>query len=304
MVAHTSYGYSCERSPSMTASTISRRDFLRLAGISLIAVQVPLPILSAIHKPMYARAFNAVPVHSAPTLASALVRHLWPNSVLEIEAIESGWYRLVDGFVPIESLQPMHPYIPDVADPVLEIGMPVTVSGPAAAVRQWCAADAPLVTHIGHGATAYVADYLPDKYSGWYAISDADHNVLGWTQSIFWSSVTELEIPAQSHKVMVNRQTNEISVYTADRLSIQSVCSVGDLVATGDYPLTGRQFATRQGSRYGVPYSLYADGLSLYGVYWHNRFGTSHPGLSIELPILTAATIYSMLDEKSHILVV
>jgi len=304
MVAHTSYCYSCERSPSMTSSTLSRRAFLRLAGISLIAVQVPLPVLSVIHKPMYARTFNVVPVQSAPTVASALVRHLWPNSILEIEAIESGWYRLVDGFVPIESLQPMHPYTPDVADPVLEIGIPVTVSGPAAAVRQWCAADAPLVTHIGHGGTAYVSDYLPDIYSGWYAISDTDHNVLGWTQSIFWSSVIELEMPAQSHQVVVNRQTHEISVYTADRLLIQSACSVGDLVDTGDYPLTGRQYATRQGNRYGVPYSLYADGLSLYGVYWHNRFGTSHPGLSIELPILTAATIYSMLDEKSHILVV
>lgn len=288
----------------MKPSTLSRRDFLRLAGISLIAAQLPLPAYSSVHKPIYARSLNAVAIQAAPTHESAFVRYLWPNSIVEIQDVESGWYRLVDGFVPIESLQPMQPFIPDGAKPVLETGMPITVTGPAAAVRQWCAADAPLVTHIGHGGTAYIADYLPDEYSGWYAISDADHCVLGWTQKIFWSGVTELAIPAQSHQVVVNCQTNEISVYTGDRLSIQSACSVGDLVDTGDYPLTGRQFATRQGSRYGIPHSLYADGLSLYGVYWHNRFGTSHPGLSIELPILTAATIYTMLDEKSHILVV
>ena len=287
----------------MTSSLLSRREFLRFAGISLIAAQIPLPTFSAVQKSMYARAFGAVAIQSAPTVESALVRHLWPNTVLEVESIESGWYRLADGFVPVESLQPMQPFIPDGTKSVLETGMPITVSGPAAAVRQWCAADAPLVTHIGHGGTAYVADYLPDSYSGWYAISDADHSLLGWTQAIFWSSVTEIEIP-QANKVVVNRQTNQISAYRGQRLVMQSACSVGDLVDTGYYPLTGRQFAARQGSRYGIPHSLYADGLSLYGVYWHNRFGTSHPGLSIELPILTAATIYSMLDEKSHITVV
>jgi hypothetical protein len=288
----------------MTFSLLSRRDFLRLAGISLIAAQMPLPAFSTAQKSMYARAFSAVAIQSAPTVESALVRHLWPNTILEVEGIESGWYRLADGFVPVESLQPMQPFFPDGTQPVLETGMPITVSGPVAALRQWCAADAPLVTHIGHGGTAYVADYLPDIYSGWYAISDADHSLLGWSQSSFWSSMTETEIPLQANQVVVNRQTNQISVYVGDRLLLQSACSVGDLVDKGAYPLTGRQFASRQGSRYGIPYAFRADGLSMYGVYWHNRFSTNHPGTAVELPVLTAATLYNILDEKSHILVV
>lgn len=45
------------------------------------------------------------------------------------------------------------------------------VAGPVAAVRQWCAADAPFVTRIGHGGVAQIIDYLSDKTTSWYEIA-------------------------------------------------------------------------------------------------------------------------------------
>ncbi len=288
----------------MTSSMLSRRDFLRLAGISLLATQFPFVASSAAHKPMYARALYVVAIQSAPSTDATLVRRLWPNSLLEIEGVESGWYRLADGFVPVESVQPMHPFIPGVTQPVLETGTPISVSGPSAAVREWCAADAPLVTHIGHGGAAYVADYLPDDHSAWYAISDDDDRALGWTQAVMWASTPATDVPSISHNLVIDRQNNQAIVYADQQKVLQSACSVGDQVNAGVYPLIGRQFASRQGSRYGVPHSLYADGFSVYGAYWHNRFGKSHAGTSIEFPTLTANALYQLLDEKSHILVV
>jgi hypothetical protein len=288
----------------MTASTLSRRDFLRLAGMTLLATQLPLPAWSAARQPMTARALSAAPVYAEPSIHSAVVRRLWPDSVVTVVDGSAGWYRLADGYVPVESLQPMQPFTPEAEQGALPAGTPLFVSGPAASVREWCAADAPLVTRVGHGGIACAVDYLPDEHTGWYAVCDDSRELLGWTQAVLWSPLGLPAVLTTTHHLLLDRQAGQATVYNGEQAVLQTACSVGDQIKTGDYPLTGRVLSSQQHTWHAVPHTLETGAFRLHGAYWHNRFGGSHVGASVELPTLAASAIYNLLDEKSHIHVV
>jgi hypothetical protein len=287
----------------MNASTLSRRDFLRLAGITLVASQVPLPAWSAIGQPMHARALTAAPVYAAPSTESAIRRRLWPDSMVNVEVLRGAWYQLPDGYVPVESLQPMPAYIPEVNPPALPAGTPIAVSGPAASVREWCAADAPLVARVGHGGIGYVVDYLPDDHSGWYAVRDEGSDLLGWTPAVLWSAITPTVAPVVIHHLRVDRQTGAATVLAGEQPMLETHCAVGDDLSAGTYPLRRRVLSAHQAGWQAVPHLLETDAFRLYGAYWHNRFGVTHSGATIEFPTGVASTLYHLLDEKSQIII-
>src|SRR5690554_8060943 len=75
------------------------------------------------------------------------------------------------------------------------------VIAPIAPIRQYCSADAPLVTRIGHGGVAQIVDYLPGEPHGWYGIGNQNGQVAGWTQAIYWQAVDEVRIDQSTEQI-------------------------------------------------------------------------------------------------------
>jgi hypothetical protein len=293
----------------MTPHTLSRRHFLRLAGLTLLAAQVPLPSWAQSRHALTARALTATLIYSAasPSLLGVEVvqnGYLWPDSLVTIEAALPGWYRLSGGYVPTDSLQPMQPYTPDPHSAPASVGTPIRLSGPSASVREWCAADAPLVARLGHGAVVYVVDYLPDDHSGWYGVTDGSRDLLGWTPAVLWAAVTTSAAPSVIHHLELDRAGGQATLYAGAQPVLQTACAIGDQLAPGMYPIQRCSLTSWHGSRHAIPHTLAGEGFRLHGVYWHNRFGLAQTGSTVELPTLAASALYDLLDEKSHVLVV
>ncbi len=83
---------------------------------------------------------------------------------------------------------------PDESNPISDHGW-IEVVAPVAAVRQWCAPDAPLVTRIGHGGIVRVIDRLPGD-TLWYGIASETGDLLGWSQAAHWKPVIIAQSPA------------------------------------------------------------------------------------------------------------
>jgi hypothetical protein len=173
---------------------LSRRQFLQFSGVALLASRFDfLPPacgqLSTVEN--QGRALAAAAVHRAPSSAAPVVRTLWPDSIAALTGVRDGWYRTPDGWVQRDRLQPMTPYTPSETVPLPEMPFWAEVAAPAVPVRAWCAANAPLVTRIGHGGVAQVIDALPADQPGlaWYGLAGENGDLLGWTPGVRWREV-------------------------------------------------------------------------------------------------------------------
>jgi hypothetical protein len=186
------------------------------------------------------------------------------------------------------------------------------VSGPAAAVRQWCAADAPLVARIGHGGTAQVIRRLPPGSPGaspWYALAAADGSLLGWTQTAHWQPVRLAENDSALH-LELTRSDRQLTVFAGTRPVLRAAAAAGAPLQPGAYPLRRASVAGPplalveydHHALYGAPWQLDLGGrYRLTGAYWHNRFGGDAPGPDIQVPPFLARWLYAQAGTGSVI---
>jgi hypothetical protein len=226
--------------------------------------------------------------------------------------VENDWYRVAEGYVARESVQPMTPYLPEQRVQMPETAFWAEVIGAVAPVRQYCAADAPRVTRIGHGGVAQIVDYLPGEPNGWYGISDVNGDLMGWSQAIYWQPVDHMLDESGDHQVEINLEAQHLTARENGEVILQALCSIGEWVKTGSFNVQAQQ---PSGSRlqvenmpdaiYGVPWiTTFGDGYTLTGAYWHNRFGRQTPGPSIQVTPLLAHWLYGWLNEGSRIVAV
>jgi hypothetical protein len=228
-----------------------------------------------------------------------------------VHAASGDWYRLGNGYAKREALQPMLVAEGSSTAPSVRTPFWAQVSGPVAAVRAWCAADAPLKTRIGHGGASQVVDVLADAQTGapWYAIADADGALIGWSQAAMWTHVDPLaEAPAHSQKqIALDRASQTMIVREDGRALLRLPVSTGAELAAGPFALErgaaggGRaevgaeQFA-------GVPWQLsFERGWQIAGAYWHNRFGAVSPGPAVQIIPEAARWLYQWIDDETTI---
>ena len=254
---------------------LSRRQFLQAAGIAVAAAHLPRFTLSAApsFETLYGRALAAAPLFAAPDAQRQPLRHLWSDSVTPILETRGNWYRVEGGYTPRAMLQPLHTPAQRSA---AAANAPFwgEVSGAVAVVRQWCAADAPLVTRVGHGGVMHISDRLTLGEKDWYGVAEsAGGELVGWTQAANWSPVTlDAALPSLTLAVDSNRQ--QLKVFEQDTLLLSAPVSVGQNLPTKRYPLNQQQLATRSGEHFGAAWALsFGDGIMMTGAYWHNRFG-------------------------------
>jgi hypothetical protein len=294
----------------LSSSLLSRRHFLQLAGIALAASRLPaLTSAAPSHAPApplhatYGRALGSIPVYAAPTLEAPLLQRLWSDTVVPVHDTVNGWYRLPQGYTPRESLQPL--VTPAQVSQIAEPPFWGTVSGAVAVVRAYCAADAPVVTRIGHGGVLRMVDWL----SGWYGVADdADSALLGWVLASVIAPVT-LDDTTPTLTLTLDAAAFRLDVYDGDQHLLTAPVSTGQALTSGDYPFTGRFMTqpqrdsnpcfslesrcTTPDAVHGIPYALtFGKQLYLTGAYWHNRFGAASPGAAIQVTPPLAQWLY------------
>lgn len=291
---------------------LSRRSFLQLVGASLVAVGVrpASRMLAAFDDSAYqGRAFGALPVYATRDAAREPIRYLWPDSTTTIRDRIDGWYQIADGWVQREGLQPMVAYDPSRYEFVGGVPFWGEVAAPIASVRSHCAADAPLVSRIGHGGVAQVIDALPGEPNGWYGIADEQGDLLGWTQGIFWRPLA-LEVENASGRMLrVDRSAGLLTAVEGKQSALVVPFSSGQGLDKGTFPALRGEIGGRRwfGDKTydAVPWSIgFGEGRSLAGVYWHNQFGSAYQdGPTVQVTPLIARWLYGWLGDDAHIVV-
>jgi hypothetical protein len=285
----------------------SRRQFLQLAGVALAGSQIDLtrffqPAPQNVPVTHLGRALAVAPVHRTPN--GGIIAHLWPDSVLPIQASKGAWFKLAQGYVLKTALQPMALY-----DAPAQVEKPTfwaEVAGPVAAIRQWCAADAPLVTRIGHGGVAQVIDLLPAEPISWYGIAAENGDLLGWTQTTRWRRVISESTDISSFSLEIDQQHQNLSVYQNQTAILNAPISIGQTLTPGKYALQrGQMSSTLNGEFHGVPWQIrIGDVYNLNGVYWHNQFGTAAPGPAVQMTPIMARWLYHNLSDNEFVTIV
>lgn len=284
----------------------TRRQFLQLAGIAAVGSQLSPSfhfMLSLVQDApaLQGRALAALTVYARPTLASAPTARLWPDTVTPILDANGDWYRLPEGFAPRGSIQPMKPHTSSAAR-IPDAPFWAEVTAPAASVRAYCAANAPLVTRIGHGGILQVVDYLPDSPSSWYGVAADNGELLGWTPAIHWQSVEEREAGVSGLALELDTRLQQLTAWAGGQAVLQAPCSIGQAVRRGVYDVQARHIGGGKlhlddSEVHGVPWRVAFGAFDMTGAYWHNRFGAGIPGASVQVTPVLAQWLYVSLGQ-------
>ncbi|MBI5669055.1 MAG: L,D-transpeptidase [Chloroflexi bacterium] len=292
----------------------TRRQFLQLTGIAALGSQLS-PSLRFIHAlvpdapALQGRALTASTVYARPSLNAAPAVRLWPDTVTPIHAAQGDWYRLPEGFAPRSDIQPMKPGTP-AAVQTPDAPFWAEVIAPAASVRACCAANAPLVTRIGHGGILRVVDYLPDSPSPWYGVADEIGALLGWTPAVHWQRVDGSEIASSGLALELDTRSQQLTAWEDGRAILQAPCSIGQSVRRGVYAVQTRQTGGVRlrlddaSDVHGVPWRVAFGAFDLTGAYWHNRFGAAVPGAAVQVTPVLAQWLYAALGQRGSVAVV
>ncbi len=286
----------------------SRRTFLQLMGVTTLATFNPtllsraLPVSS---EQPWARALRPAPVYAFPSAIHPVDR-LWPDSLVRLYGQNGEWYHTEKGYVSRLELQPIEPFNPDITA-FIRIDQPFwgMVAGPAAAVRQYCAADAPLVTRIGHGGVMKVVDSLPGEPYGWYGLADADEHFVGWSQAVMWRPATTEVASFRLSGITIDRQRQTLMAIAEDQTILESAASVGKTIPVGTFQVQRKlDGGVAIDQHVGAPWLLDCGALQLSGAYWHNHFGEAIAGQGVQLPPALARWLFSAVDQDSEIVII
>jgi hypothetical protein len=293
----------------MTEETLllSRRNFLQMAGIAAVSSRfLAFKAFLNAATTLVGRPFEALPVRSARRADAPVVSHLWPDSIVPILDADGDWYAIPGGYVPRGRMQPMFPYQPQTDIPMPDRSFWAEVAAPAATVREYAAADAPLVTRVGHGGILKVVDALPnrDGSADWYAASETDGDILGWTQAVRWRPVADTtHVSTNEPTLSIDLQSRRLTLLQANRVLLSAPLSMGINLQPGTYTVSERQIGGgRFGGYHGLPWQIRLNnGYDIAGIYWHNDFGAPAPGPAIQLPPMVAASLYPWLDTGAKV---
>lgn len=301
--------------------TLSRRQFLRrssafaamfclpVAGRTPELVQGMAAILgTSLGMPdalqVSGRAFSRTGVHERPEPTSPLTGYLMPDSIQSIlDLSEDGWwYRLPEGYVPREAMQPIvlsSPPAPEDENGHYEVVAPLTT------IRDYCSGLAPILGRIAFGAVVYVHDRLTDDNGQvWYAVSGSQSGagVFGWAPAAHFRRWTQAGSPMlESPAIWIDTHHHKLTVYDGERLIGESAIHSKPLLRGAGVFMAFAPSTWTMQPPFVRPWVMALRGgtgapAQVHGVYWHNRFGTGSSGTHIELPTFAARWLFSMMS--------
>jgi hypothetical protein len=317
-------------SAPQVASSLSRRGFLHLAGVGLLAATAPVgKVLAAPPESWQARVAYSygVKVRREPnlqgeelaTLGHDVLVDVYELVVSEEPAHNRVWYRVGDAeYIHSGGLQPVatHFQMPLLSLP--PTGALVDVSVPFTDMRTRPGFAASRTYRYYYSCTFWVGEIAEDEHGKlWYRIEDDRSRLSYWGLAEHFRPIPEGEMAPISPEVDPDRKRLEVNLgrqwvvaYEDDTPVFMSRASTGLAMGNGESmtPLGRHAIFYKRPSRHmaagdsasdgydlpGVPWCSYftTTGVAFHGTYWHNDFGRPRSHGCVNLPTEAARWIH------------
>jgi hypothetical protein len=313
----------------MQTGILSRRDFLKISGASLLALFVyDLEPGKAIAAPTTRQGrvvYNSLIVRNSPSFSGGRVKSYRRDTILEIsEQVFGGvnsdynriWYRLGnEGFVYSGGVQPVSTSRNVPIREIPETGVLGEITIPYADAA-WAINRSPTAgPRLYYASTHWITALVVDKRDGslWYKAFDNLYNSYYYTRPESTRIIPTAELSPLSPLLSESEKHIEISLDRQFLLAFESDVPVFSArVATGQlhfetptgwfrtfhkrptYHMTGGADVTTMFDLPGVPWDSYFtdDGAAMHGTYWHNDFGHPHSHGCVNMTPQDARWIY------------
>jgi hypothetical protein len=250
------------------------------------------------------RLFKATDVRAAPHASAEVVKQLPADHIQPICAVsdDGWWYRIAEGYLPREAMQPIPPYVRPPKPTALHAGY-YEVIAPSATLRAACTPYAAIYGAYPFGTVVYVRDWLTDDHGQvWYALtSTADGSgALSWTSALNLRRWLPQPSLLRQPTVWLDCAQQTLSLYDGERFlgktaihapllpQDQAMLQLGAPSAHTADLLPPRPWSMLLHRQRGAP-------VRLYGCNLHNRFGMPSQHSAVELPVLAAKQLYQLL---------
>jgi hypothetical protein len=254
---------------------------------------------------LLARLFEATDVRAAPQATARSVKQLPANHIQPILAVsdDGWWYRIAEGYLPREAVQPIPPYVRPPKPTALHTGY-YEVIAPSATLRAACTPHAAIHGAYPFGTVVYVRDWLTDdRGEVWYAFTPTAEGdgTLSWTSALSLQRWLPRPSPLRQPAIRLDCAQQTLSLYEGEQFlgktaihapllpqdqAVLQPCAPSAYTADLLPPRPWHMLLHR---RRGAP-------MPLYGANWHNRFGKPNAQRAIELPVLAARQLYQLLS--------
>ena len=310
---------------------LSRRDFLRLGGMGLLGLALPLrwqkPNLELAEAPLGRVLEATLDVYREASFSAIRVYQLERDEIVSLLGAVVGdrypehnriWYEIERlGFVHSASIQPVRAEPNEPLRLVPRPGALMEVTIPYIDAYWEPEKDRRRAYRFYYESTHWVDGLTRDKKDrAWYRIYDdriAQHYFVP-AESLRHVPLPELtpispEVPVEDKRIEVDLTNQWIQCFEGSTLVYTSLVSTGARLDTGDYWTPSGKFITfrKRGSRHmaagnlatgydlpGVPWVSYItqEGISFHGTYWHNDFGVPRSHGCINMTPQAAKWLY------------
>ena len=313
----------------MQTGILSRRDFLKISGASLLALFVydlePGKAMAAPTTMQGRVVYNSLIIRNSPSFSGGRVKSYRRDTILEIsEQVFGGvnsdynriWYRLGnEGFVYSGGVQPVSTSRNLPVEEIPETGVLGEITIPYADAV-WAINHSPTAgPRLYYASTHWITALVVDKRDGslWYKAFDNLYNSYYYTRPESTRIIPAAELSPLSPQLPESEKHIEISLDRQILLAFESDVPVFSArVATGQlhfetptgwfrtfhkrptYHMTGGADVTTVFDLPGVPCDSYFtdEGAAMHGTYWHNDFGHPHSHGCINMTPQDARWIY------------
>jgi lipoprotein-anchoring transpeptidase ErfK/SrfK len=231
--------------------SLSRRDFLKLAGLSAfsgaMAAWVPNRVRSSAGELVGRVAYDSVSVFDTPRLSASTLGYRFRDELLDIEypltpfsgpAYNPVWYRIADGYVHSGLIQPVSTQVNDVMESVIETGQLFRVTVPSSRPYTYSSANGwqpeqryLLYYHSNHWVTAVVDGPNNAK---WYQITESWEGVQYYAEASHLQPIADDEftpispdVPASEKRIEISLAAQNLTAFEGDKVVLRTPISSG-----------------------------------------------------------------------------
>jgi len=291
---------------NVSTTFISRRDFLKLGGISLASLL--LPQFSSLNSNRFQElnpaqqgrvVQNSVSVYDIPSFSGNELKIYWKDTILPITEITVGdetpaynriWYHIgKEGFVHSGVLQPVRTVLNQANNDIPTFGRLAEVTVPYTDAY-WGAGKGFDVAYRYYYATTYWVTGLTKDANGepWYQVMEDKWDFIQYVQAAHMRLVPDdeltpisIDVPLPAKRIEINTDDQVLVAYEWERPIFMARIASGAKFSTGNYSTpTGHHIINhKRPSRHMAAGNLAFNGYDLPGVPWVSYFTES--GISI-----------------------
>ncbi len=315
----------------MSTSNFSRRQFLKLAGLSAGALMLPPPPPDEAPRRVeqLGRAVRALYIYDKPAFDAKQLNLLTADTVFNIlGAVESDdksnpnrmWHRVRRGFVHSAPVQLVRWDLQPVTRDVPPEGFIGEVTVPYTETRVGPGPQYKTGYRYYYSTTYWVKDTTTDETGAvWYQVHGDLKKDFAWARGehirrVRPEELTPLSPDVQNKRIEVNLDQQTIRCFENDKAVLESRCSTGIPLRRENgrlifgTPAGEWQVIRKRASRHmqgdladvsfydlpGVPWCTYIHwwGVAIHGTYWHNDFGRPRSHGCINVPSEVAKWVY------------